>query len=64
MGKGHEYLTAIHERLRDFEAAVVERERFKPLESKVSRQQHVDQARQRVIDGIVEIVTNERMKQT
>jgi hypothetical protein len=63
MSKGHEYLASIHERLRDFEAAVVERERFKPLESKVTRQQHVDQARQKVVDAIVNIVTNERMKQ-
>ena len=62
MTKGHEYLASIHERLREFEAAVVERERFKPLESKVSRQQHVDHSRQKVVDAIVEIVTNERMK--
>lgn len=63
MGKGHEYLAVIHERVREFEEKVVERERWKPLESKVTRQQEVDTARQRLVDAIVSIVTGERMKQ-
>ncbi|MGD2135876.1 MAG: hypothetical protein PVF27_06935 [Gemmatimonadales bacterium] len=62
MGKGHEYLASIHQRIREFEQKVVERERWKPLESKVTRQQEVDHARQRLVDAIVNIVTNERMK--
>jgi hypothetical protein len=63
MGKGHEYLAQIHEALREFEGAVVDREKFKPLESRVTRQQDVDHARQRLIDAVVEIVTGERMQQ-
>ncbi|MDH3291212.1 MAG: hypothetical protein OEO20_06710 [Gemmatimonadota bacterium] len=61
MGLGHEYLSRIHEALRDFESAVCDREKFKPLESKVTRQQDVDHARQRLIDAIVDIVTKERL---
>jgi len=60
--QGREYLTRIHEALRGFEDAVVERERFKPLESKVTRQQDVDGARQVLIDTIVDIVTKERLQ--
>jgi len=60
--QGREYLTRIHEALRGFEDAVVERERFKPLESKVTRQQEVDGARQVLIDTIVDIVTKERLQ--
>jgi Ser/Thr protein kinase RdoA (MazF antagonist) len=62
MGTGHEYLAKIHEALRDFESAVVTRESWKPLESKVMREQEVDRARQRVIDAVVAIVTKERME--
>lgn len=64
MGTGHEYLAKIHEAVREFEAAVVDREKFKPLESKVTRQQEVDHMRKNLVDAIVEIVTEERMKQT
>ena len=63
MTKGHEYLSRIHAPLREFEQAVVEREKFKLMESKVTRQQEVDHARQKVIDAVVKIVTEERMKQ-
>lgn len=62
MTKGHEYLSKIHSALREFEEAVVEREKFKLLESKVTRQQDVDGARQKVVDAVVKIVTEERMK--
>lgn len=60
---GKEYLSRIHERLRNFEQAVVDREKFKPLESKVTRQQEVDTARDKVIEIIVDIVTKERLQQ-
>jgi hypothetical protein len=63
MGTGHEYLSKIHEKLREFEQAVVNLAKFKPFESKVTRQQEVDHARKRLVDTIVEIVTAERMKQ-
>ncbi|UCF41054.1 MAG: hypothetical protein JSW43_01575 [Gemmatimonadota bacterium] len=59
---GKEYLQKISERLRDYEDAVIKREKFKPLESKVTRQQDVDHARQKLVDTVVEIVTAERMK--
>jgi hypothetical protein len=60
--QGREYLARIHEALRGFEGAVVEREKFKPLESKVTRQQEVDNARQLLVDTIVDIVTKERLQ--
>jgi hypothetical protein len=63
MTKGHEYLSRIHTPLREFEEAVVERQKFKLMESKVTRQQTVDHARQKLIDAVVKIVTEERMKQ-
>lgn len=63
MGLGHDYLTRIHEALRDFETAVCDREKFRPLESRVSRQQDVDHARQKLIETIVDIVTKERLGQ-
>jgi hypothetical protein len=59
---GREYLHSVHEALRNYEDAVIQREKFKPLESKVTRQQDVDHARQKVVDVLVEIVTAERMK--
>ena len=63
MSSGREYLSRIHERLRNFEQAVVDREKFKPLESKVTRQQEVDTARDKLIQCIVDIVTKERLEQ-
>jgi hypothetical protein len=60
---GKEYLSRIHERLRNFEQAVIEREKFKPFESKVTRQQEVDTARDKLIEIIVDIVTKERLQQ-
>jgi 5S rRNA maturation endonuclease (ribonuclease M5) len=63
MGTGHEHLAKIHEKLREFEQAVIDREKFRPLVSKVTRQQEVDHARNLLVDTIVEIVTAERMKQ-
>jgi hypothetical protein len=59
---GKEYLHSVNETLRNYEDAIIQREKFRPLESKVTRQQDVDHARQKVIDVLVEIVTAERMK--
>jgi hypothetical protein len=62
MGEGHEYLKQIQDALRKFEEKVVEREKHKLLESKVTRQQSVDHARQHVVDVVVKLVTAEKMK--
>lgn len=62
MSEGREYLRQVQEALRKFEEAVVDREKHKFLESKVSRQQAVDQARERVVDVVVKLVTAEKMK--
>ena len=62
MGLGHEYLARINEALAEFEEAVCNREKFKPMQSKAMRQHEVVQARQKVIDVIVDIVTKERMQ--
>jgi hypothetical protein len=59
---GKEYLHSVNEALRNYEDAIMQREKFKPLESKVTRQQDVDHARQKVVDVLVGIVTAERMK--
>jgi hypothetical protein len=63
-GTGKDYLHSVNEALRNYEDAIIQREKFKPLESKVTRQQDVDSARQKVVDVVVEIVTGERMKST
>ncbi len=63
MSEGREHLKQVQEALRKFEEAVVDREKHKFLESKVSRQQAVDQARERVVDVVVKLVTAEKMKQ-
>lgn len=62
MSRGREYLTRIHEKLRAFEEAVVEREKFKPLDSKITRQQDVDAARDKLVETIVDIVTKARLQ--
>jgi cell division FtsZ-interacting protein ZapD len=56
MGKGHEFLRRINEVLDQFERAVVRRERKKLLDSKISLQQAVDSARQRLIETVVQVV--------
>ena len=63
MGEGHDYLKQVQDALRKFEEAVVEREKHKLLESKVTRQQTVDNAREKVVDVVVKLVTAEKMKQ-
>ena len=62
MSTGREYLARIHEKLRAFEQAVVEREKFRPMDSKVTRQQGVDTARDKLIETIVDIVTKARLQ--
>ncbi len=57
MTKGHELLHRLHESLSHFEAAVVRREHKKPfLDSAVVLQQAVDDARQHVVQTVIELV--------
>ena len=56
MGKGHEFLHLIQEALTEFENAVRRREHKKLLDSSVSLQQDVDNARQHVVDTVVQVV--------
>jgi len=63
MSTGRENLQKVQHALSEFEGSIVHREHKKMLESKVSLQQDVDAARQRVIDVVVELVTAERLKQ-
>jgi hypothetical protein len=63
MSMGKEHLHRIHSALSDFESAVINREKWKPLDSKITRQQDVDHARQKIVDVFVDLVTTERMKQ-
>lgn len=62
MGEGHAHLKLVQDALRKFENAVVEREKHKLLESKVARQQSVDHAREKVVELVVKLVTDEKMK--
>jgi hypothetical protein len=62
MSEGREFLKKVQDALREFENAVVEREKHKLLESKVTRQQAVDNARDHVVDVVVKLVTAEKMK--
>ncbi len=56
MGRGQEMMKQVQEALAGFEEAVVRREHKGLLESKVSLQQDVDNARQRVVDVVVALV--------
>jgi hypothetical protein len=60
---GREYVQQVQKALSGYEDAIVHREHKKLLESKVSLQQEVDTARQKVVDVVVDLVTKERMKQ-
>lgn len=62
MSEGREYLKTVQDALRKFENAVVEREKHKLMESKVTRQQAVDNARKNVVEVVVKLVTAEKMK--
>jgi hypothetical protein len=46
----------VRKALQDFEDAIVTREKWSFVESKVMKQQEVDRARERVIEGIMELV--------
>ena len=61
MSVGKEYLHQLHDALAVFEATVGEREK-RWFGSKVALQQEVDVARQKVVEVMVQIVTQERMK--
>ena len=60
MGKGHEFLHRLNETLLDFEQAVVLREHKRMLDSTISLQQDVDEARQKVIQAAVDIAKEAR----
>lgn len=62
MGEGHDHLKLLQDALTKFENAVVEREKHKLLESKISRRQSVTHAREKIVDIVVEMVTAEKMK--
>lgn len=61
MSIGKEYLRQIHEALEALEAAIVDREHPGMLGHKVARQQEVDKARQRLVDVVVQILTQDRL---
>ena len=61
MREGHEYVHQLQKALSEYEDAIVHREHKKLLESKVSLQQDADNARQKVVDTVVDIVTKVRL---
>lgn len=63
MSIGKEYLHQIHEALAGLEQAIKRREHPGLLGSKVPLQQEVDSARQKVVDVVVQIITQERLQQ-
>ena len=60
MGKGHEFLHRLNEALLNFEQAVTRREHKRMLDSAITLQQDVDDARQKVIEAAVEIAKEAR----
>ncbi len=62
MSVGKEYLKQIHDALAEFEEAIKARENRVPFTGKVTAQQAVDNARDRVVQAVVEIVTADRLK--
>lgn len=60
MGKGHEFLHRLNEALLQFEQAIIRREHKRMLDSAISLQQDVDEARQGVIQAAVEIAKEAR----
>ena len=62
MSVGKEYLRQIHEALAAFEESIKEREHPEMLAHKVSLQQEVDKARQKLIEVVVEIITKDRLR--
>ena len=62
MSVGKEYLHQLHEALAGFEGSIKQREHPGWFRSTVPLQQEVDHARQRVVDTVVKIVTEERLQ--
>jgi hypothetical protein len=59
---GKEHLQKLHEALATFETAVREREHPGLLRNKVALQQDVDNARQHVVEVVVQITVAERTR--
>jgi hypothetical protein len=59
---GKEHLQKLHEALATFETAVREREHPGLLRNKVALQQDVDNARQHVVEVVVQIAVAERTR--
>jgi hypothetical protein len=59
---GKEHLQKLHEALAGFETAVREREHPGLLRNKVALQQDVDNARQHVVEVVVQIAVAERAR--
>lgn len=62
MSVGKEHLQKLHEALATFETAVREREHPGLLRNKVALQQDVDNARQHVVEVVVQIAVVERSR--
>ncbi len=62
MSVGKEYLRQLHEVLAEFEEAIKARENRVMFSGKVTAQQDVDNARERVVQVVVDIVTADRLK--
>lgn len=62
MSVGKEHLQKLHEALERFETAIKEREHPGLLRNKVALQQDVDNARQRVVEVVVQIAVAERAR--
>ena len=63
MSVGKEYLKRIHEALAAFEEAIKQRENAALYAGKTSLQQDVVNAREKVVQVVVDIVTADRLKQ-
>ena len=62
MSVGKEYLHRIQDALAEFEQVIKQKEHPGFTGSKVSLQQDVDKARQKVVDVVVDIITKDRMR--
>ena len=61
MIQGREHTRQLQRALSQDEHAIVRREQTKLLDSSVSVQQHVDTARQKVVDTVAQIVTTVKL---
>jgi hypothetical protein len=62
MSVGKEHLHQLHQALAGFEEAIKQREHPGMLGAKVSLQQDVDKARQKVVDAVLDIIAKERLR--